>query len=152
MDDMETHDAVEALHTGSPLPEKIVPKNALILAHRLRSAEREANEYAVKFVIARGMKFTEIATQTTLRQFLVEHGDEVQTNDVVRLLAGESVAKRDADDQKVVYRLEPLDDGYTKFISPQMVPVLRELFRCVSDWEGDFSDVCGPDDWPEMHL
>lgn len=130
------------------MPNEILPHEALDLAFQLRYSEKRANAYAVQFVVSRGLRFIETTTQTTLRQFLMEHGGDLSTADVVHLLAGQRVERVDSATKVTTnYQLEPVDANLDKFISAEMVPVLRELFRFVSDWECDFSDVCHKEDW-----
>jgi len=150
-EEMPTHKAVAELAECTDLPEQVVPHVALSLARNLRIAEQAANKYAVGFVVRRGLRFIETQTQTTLRQFLMEYGDIIQTDDVVHLLAGRTVYRGNGKRQRK-YKLEPVNADCDKFISAEMVPVLRELFRYVADWECDFSDMCLTEDWGELYI
>ncbi len=151
-EEITTRDAVAATHYES---EEIVPEMALEYARDLRLAEERANYYAVRFVVSRGLRFIETTTQKNLREFLMESAGsdgELSTKSVVQLLAGYSVESIDDDNNPIIYKLEPVDPKYDKFISAKMIPVLRELFRVISRHEDEFSKMCSQEDWGEMYV
>lgn len=144
---------MDAVTTPEPAPATAktpTPARARKLVALFENAERDANEYARQFVFRNGHGFIEQTTQTTLKQFIVEHGGEISTGDLASMLAGNEITTGASGEVKT-YKLEPVNH-YTKFIDEEFAEVLRKLFHFISDWHSDVEDMIPQDSWPAMYL